>query len=130
SLPLAALTLVGVAEVVDLVALVSEAHLLDPATIAALILVGIMNVATAGLSVRTGMVVRGEPSLERGQVRAVSGHRLREHRRRGSHAPLPAGDPGAVLPRLRAAPARGERLPEARHQRRRNGRRVQVDAVP
>lgn len=60
SLPLAALTLVGVAEVVDVVALVSEAHLLDPATLAALILVGIMSVATAGLSVRTGMVVRGE----------------------------------------------------------------------
>ena len=58
SLPLAALTLVGVAELVDVVDLVVGAQLLDPAAIAALILVAIMGVATAGLSARTGMVVR------------------------------------------------------------------------
>lgn len=66
SLPLAALTLVGVAELVDLVSLVAEAHRLEPATLAALILVGIMGVATAGLSARTGVVVRGEDGVVAG----------------------------------------------------------------
>jgi len=59
SLPLAALTLVGVAELTDVPSLIAEAHTLEPSALAALILVGIMAVATSALSARTAEVVRG-----------------------------------------------------------------------